>query len=510
MKKLGLIILLFIGCLKVHANCVTSIVPVPVVDSVSVDLAGNITICWQPVADPDLAYYSIFMVNPLTGANDSIDFVPSGTNCYTLPFGSNNSDNESIQLGVVGVDICNNPSAVGSNYHNTMWLNYTFDVCNASATLFWNAYDDFTSGPNVLYSIYVSINSGAYTLAGTSLTTNYIYTGITQGPTYDFYVMAVENIGAGPFSSSSNDVSVPTSTFLKVPAFNYLYSVTVVDSTQINLQFYVDTAADISSYRIKRATNFSGPYDIVGSVGAYTGMDPFPQFTDDSDVSANSTYYFYIVETINTCGVAGNPSNIGRTVWLKVKSDGINATNTLTITQYDGWLGNVQQYNVYRAVAGVWETSPVTSLPPFSDTLIYVDDITGVFEGNGEYCYKIKAIENPVAHVGGLLAAASLSNEACAYHEPLLYVPNAFAPLGLHNQEFKPILTFSDPDAYLFQVYNRWGQKIFETKDVNEAWNGRMNNSGSICKVDSYVYLVQFHSATGTEFSKRGIVTLVQ
>ncbi|MBL4592540.1 MAG: gliding motility-associated C-terminal domain-containing protein [Flavobacteriales bacterium] len=509
MKKLGLIILLLIGFAKVHAGCATGIVPVPVVDSITVDIAGNVTICWQPIADPDLEFYTIFMVNLGTGANDSIDSVAIGVNCYTIPFGSNNSDNESIQLGVVGVDICNNNSAVGANYHNTMWLNSTFDVCTASASLAWNAYDDFTSGPNVLYSIYVSINAGAYSLAGTTLTTNYIYTGITQGPTYDFYVMAVENVGAGPYSSSSNDVRPPTANALKIPAFNYLYSATVVDSTTINLQFYVDTSADVNSYSIKRALSASGPFTTIGSVGAFNGMNPLVQFTDDTELNANSDFYFYMIETINTCGVSGNPSNFGRTIWLDVISNDLEATNTLIITPYEGWLGNVQTYDVYRSVAGIWESSPVISLSAFSDTMVYVDDITAVFEGDGEYCYKIIATESTVAHVGGLPEATSISNEACTLHEPLLYVPNAFAPTSHYNYEFKPVLTFSDPNSYLFQIYNKWGQRIFETSDVNEAWNGRMHNSGKQCQVDSYVYVIKFLSAKGEEFSKRGVVTLI-
>jgi len=509
LKKLGIILLLLCGFTKAHANCVTSLVPLPIVDSVTVDLAGNITICWQPVADPDLSFYTIFMVNPFTGANDSIDSVAIGINCYTIPSGSNNSDNESIQLGVVAVDICNNNSPVGANYHNTMWLDYTFDVCNASASLVWTAYDDFTSGSNVLYSIYVSINSGTYNLVGTSLTSHYTYTGITQGPTYDFYIMTVENIGAGPYSSSSNDVNVPTSTFLKIPAFNYLYSASVVDSTQINLQFYVDTSADISSYNIKRGLDSAGPFVTIGAVNSFYGMNPLVQFTDDADLNANQNFYYYKVETVNTCGVSGFSSNVVRTVWLKAKSDGVAATNTLTITPYEGWLGNVQQYEIYRSIAGIWESSPIASFAPFSDTIVYVDDITVVFEGDGEYCYKIIAVENPVAHVGGLPEASSISNESCVMHEPLLYVPNAFIPTSNYNYEFKPILTFADPESYLFQIYNKWGQKIFETKDVQQAWNGRIHNSGKMCQIDSYIYIIKFMSAKGEEFSKRGVVNLI-
>ena len=510
LKKLSITILFLMGFIGAHANCLTGTVAAPIVDSITVDIAGNVTLCWQPVADPDIVSYTIFMVNPLTSANDSINFVPSPTNCYTIPAGFNNSDNASVEYGVVAVDRCNNLSPVGVNYHNTMWLSGTFDFCTASVSLVWNPYDDFTSGPNVLYSIYVSISGGAYALAGTSLTTNFTYTGITQGPSYDFYIMAVENSGAGPFSSSSNDIRPPTGNALKIPVFNYLYTATVLDSQQINLQFYVDTFADVQSYRIKRAMSLSGPFNTIGTITAFTGMNPLVQFIDESDVHASNTFYFYQIVPVNTCGVESTPSNIGRTIWLKAKSDGIEATNTLTITQYDGWLGSVQKYNVFRSVGGIWESTPVATISPFSDTTVYVDDITDVFEGNGEFCYKIIATENFVAHVGGLPEASSTSNESCVFHEPLLYVPNSFVPSSPYNPEFKPVLTFANPASYLLQVYNKWGQKIFETEDVSVGWNGRVNNSGELSQVDSYVYVVQFQSADGEEYSKRGIITLIQ
>ena len=112
-------------------------------------------------------------------------------------------------------------------------------------------------------------------------------------------------------------------------------------------------------------------------------------------------------------------------------------------------------------------------------------------------------------HIGSLPQATSISNESCASHEPLIYVPNAFAPMGIYNIEFKPILTYPDPASYLLQIYNKWGQKIFETKELAEAWNGRVNNSGKMCQVDSYVYVILFQSASGEEFSKRGVVTLL-
>jgi len=511
LNKLIIIILLLLGVIKGFANCTTGLPPpTPVIDSISVDLAGNVTICWQPVADPDIVKYYINFDNPLNpGESITIDSVLASTNCYTIPAGNNNSDIESVEFGIYAIDACDLVSPPGGNYTNTIFLESDLDPCTSSINLHWNAYDDFTSGTDVLYYVYISINGGSYSLTGTTTTTNYTYTGVVQGDIYNYYVMAIENGGVGPFSSSSNDISLNTLTFFKDPQFNYLYAATVVDSQQINLQFYVDTAADIVSYSIKRAISSAGPFTNVGSVSDYTGMNPLVQFVDENDVDANNNYYFYKVEAINSCGDVKLTSNLGRTIWLKVKSNSVERTNTLTITQYEGWLGNVEKYEVLREVNGKWDASPVITTSSFSDTTIIVDDISQILEGNGVFCYKIIATENSVLHIGNLPQATSISNESCAMHDPLIYVPNAFIPTGNYNLEFKPILTFSDPNSYLFQVYNKWGQKIFETKDVDEAWNGRMNNSGKMCQSDSYVYVVIFQSASGDEFSKRGVVNLL-
>lgn len=54
------------------------------------------------------------------------------------------------------------------------------------------------------------------------------------------------------------------------------------------------------------------------------------------------------------------------------------------------------------------------------------------------------------------------------------YVPNAFTPDGNEfNQLFKPVFTSGfDPDDYNFQVYNRWGEIVFESNDPVAGWDG--------------------------------------
>lgn len=509
MKRLLLSILFIFTFINANANCATSFIAAPIIDSITVDIAGNVTVCWQSIVDPDLDHYAIYMFNPITGANDSIDEVGSNSNCYTFPAGLNNSDIESIELSVVALDNCPTPNSNTSSYHNTIYLEYIVDKCAASIDLNWNAYDDFSSGINVLYKVFLSINSGPYNAIGTTSGTSFTFSGIVQGNTYDFFVRAYENNGAGPFSSSSNDVQINSVDFFKDPQFNYLYTATVIDSQEINVQFYVDTTADVSYYNIKRKETLNGSYITIATVPDYTGMNPLITYID-YDVNAKNMHYYYQIEAINVCGDLKFTSNIGKTIWLRAEADSVAEKNTLTITKYEGWKGTVDKYEIYRAIGGVWDNSPIATLSVFGDTTIYEDNITKVTQGDGEFCYRVVAKERSVSHVGNLPYATSTSNESCVIHQPLLFIPNAFAPHSIYNPTFKPILTFSDPEGYLFQIYNKWGQLIFETQDLDEPWTGAFENTGKMCAADSYVYVVRFMAANGEEYKKTGVVTMLR
>lgn len=53
-----------------------------------------------------------------------------------------------------------------------------------------------------------------------------------------------------------------------------------------------------------------------------------------------------------------------------------------------------------------------------------------------------------------------------------LYVPTAFTPNGDgKNDLFRPML-FGNVKNYRFTVYNRWGQIVFQTTELNKGWNG--------------------------------------
>jgi gliding motility-associated-like protein len=61
-----------------------------------------------------------------------------------------------------------------------------------------------------------------------------------------------------------------------------------------------------------------------------------------------------------------------------------------------------------------------------------------------------------------------------------LYIPNAFTPDNDGNNDlFMPQGLNVDPDSYVLQIFDRWGNLIFETNTWGEGWNGTKDNLGS-------------------------------
>lgn len=96
--------------------------------------------------------------------------------------------------------------------------------------------------------------------------------------------------------------------------------------------------------------------------------------------------------------------------------------------------------------------------------------------------------------------------------EFLLYVPNAFTPDGDGiNDAFYPVVQGHDPSDYQFQIYDRWGELIFQSEDPEEKWRGRVKGSSTLAKPDVYVWKLKLRSEiSGEHETFTGHVTLVR
>ncbi|HTL82993.1 MAG TPA: T9SS type B sorting domain-containing protein, partial [Bacteroidia bacterium] len=73
--------------------------------------------------------------------------------------------------------------------------------------------------------------------------------------------------------------------------------------------------------------------------------------------------------------------------------------------------------------------------------------------------------------------------------EDRFYIPNTFTPNGNGlNDIFMPAILGAD--KYHFMIFDRWGNLIFETNDVNVGWDGRFK--GHRCEEDVYVWRITY------------------
>lgn len=89
------------------------------------------------------------------------------------------------------------------------------------------------------------------------------------------------------------------------------------------------------------------------------------------------------------------------------------------------------------------------------------------------------------------------------------YIPNTFTPNGDHVND---IFTGKGMEIVVFEmvIYDRWGNRIFETNDLENGWDGRARGGSDIAQQDVYVYMVKLRDFEGTEHTYNGHVNLVK
>ena len=89
-----------------------------------------------------------------------------------------------------------------------------------------------------------------------------------------------------------------------------------------------------------------------------------------------------------------------------------------------------------------------------------------------------------------------------------VYVPTGFTPNndGL-NDILKPYL-IGIKTLYYFTIYNRWGQKVFSTNDVNKGWDGYFKGNQS--DGETFVWVLKAVDVIGKVYNLKGTVVLLR
>jgi gliding motility-associated-like protein len=93
--------------------------------------------------------------------------------------------------------------------------------------------------------------------------------------------------------------------------------------------------------------------------------------------------------------------------------------------------------------------------------------------------------------------------------EYIFFAPNAFSPNGDGlNDVFQPYLDGIIPEKYQLDIYNRWGQLVFQSSDYLQGWDGKVD--GQFADVGAYVYFLKVTTNRNKETTSSGTFMLIK
>ncbi len=84
------------------------------------------------------------------------------------------------------------------------------------------------------------------------------------------------------------------------------------------------------------------------------------------------------------------------------------------------------------------------------------------------------------------------------YHVPTAFTPND----DIFNSIWLPKGLSVDENGFLMQIYSRWGQLLFESKELKKGWDGKVN--GTIQPDGSYSYYIKLKDLNGKSHQYTG------
>lgn len=461
------------------------------INFVTVQNSNDIVINWSKSAYQRFTAYNLYRDNSAktliyntSDIKDTLRLINSGINVNNL----------SYCYTINTVDECNIKGAFAET-HCTILLTAT-DSIN-KLVLNWLAYTGWNKGSQKgvsKYLIYRSENGGPFKIHDSTANTRYEDKKLCN-KSYCYYVVALQKNGR--WRSQSN-TACKSPIFIKPSIPIETVVTTVLPSKAIYTTWRpYKFIKDIKTYHVSRYYN-GGGYVVNYATTDSTGfIDRFPSVNTDLNA------YEYHIRVEDNCGNFSPEGNVSKSILLSGTSE--NYVAKLNWNPYEKWFSGVKQYEVYLRTGNQFNI--LTQLPGNQLTFNY-DFVDTKLDDS--ICFKVKAIKDTTVSV------ISYSNERCLIAQSQVWVPNVFTPNKDGNNEVfipKAILIFNNTGNvildYHMEIFNRWGEKVFDSQDVNVGWDG--SYMGKPAPDGFYMYRIKALGLDGvSNFNLDGVITLLR
>lgn len=306
--------------------------------------------------------------------------------------------------------------------------------------------------------------------------TQYTDNQVICGLTYEYQVSMGENNG---FLSISDTIStIAISTDIPDPIENITATVIGQD---IQLSWEEPQNYLPQGYIISRSMDNSN-YDILDTI-------PTNSFSD-LELFTQSTQYFYKIQYYDACGNLSAESIIASPVLLVSEYD-----KTLVWSEYEGWINGVIEYILEKYD----ENGQLIESIPLGLSTSYNEDLA-----SNPYQYVLYKI---VAIPFNLTNGNVDSNILEVIYRSKVTFPNAFSPDG---DGLNDVFNFKSRyvTAVKMKIYNRWGELVYQTNEVDRGWDGTIN--GKPAPLGAYIHHTELTDDMGITFVKSGEIILIR
>jgi gliding motility-associated-like protein len=123
--------------------------------------------------------------------------------------------------------------------------------------------------------------------------------------------------------------------------------------------------------------------------------------------------------------------------------------------------------------------------------------VTRWIENEGEYWVQAS---NPCVSVSDTIF---IKVDDC---DPILVIPNVFTPNDDGFNDLFIVDVIKNITSINILIFNRWGENIFQSNNLNFAWDGQLKNQK--CPEGVYFWVVQYVDINGDKHDLSGTVTL--
>lgn len=478
---------------------------IPLVTTVTVDsLTGFAQLEWLQPTATDLTGYIIYQcignsqIELETISNPSaISFLDVTSSPGTSPENYLVSSFDNCPTPNLSPTVLPGAAAICPNDQSSIYLDYQWVVCQDFVALSWTLPPWGEDGLAYI-EVYRRTNNGVDELLESITAAEYEFRDESISPnlTYSYFIKAYSSDPSVQGSTALSNIQTLEVIAPPLPTEFSLVSASITSATEIEIKLSTNPTTTPFKYALlRKAENESFYRDIDFEITQTLTNLTF----SDTDVEPEIYSYEYVIALINECSDTSAISNIGKTILLSGLANPDNLVNTISWSGYEGWTTGIDSYEIYRTIDG--------GVPQFlasnqANIKFFEDNVGEFLTTKGEFCYQIKAIENanPISN------ANSSSNEVCVTQTPKIWIPNAFSINGI-NDEFKPVISFADFTTYRMIIYSRWGQQIFESRDIDLGWDGTKN--GNLIPEANFMYYIEIQDGSGKLYEERGSLTML-